>query len=121
MDSSDADGFNGGSFHVNPDVPSDGVSSFLTVTTSMAFPAPPSSWTLGPGPAGFTVASHPLGGSTSTNLIHAFNPVHAFSTIHLNAGNAWPDMAAYASYISSGQQVHANAAPLLPGRPILYN
>jgi hypothetical protein len=30
-------------------------------------------------------------------------------------------MAAYASYISSGQQVHANAAPLLPGRPILYN
>ena len=57
MDSSDGDGFNGGAFDGNQDVP-DG---------------------LGPRPA----ASHPFGGSSSTNPAHAF------------AGNAWPDMDAY--------------------------
>ena len=128
MDSSDGEAFNGGgdapnqgapsavgsgfpsaaSYTAYPRLPSSwtlGGSGFPAAAASTEYPRPPSSWTLGHGLAGYPAASQPFVGSGSNN------PIHAFSTLDLNAGNSWPDMNAYASYISSGHDVSAVQAP----------
>lgn len=106
MDTSYGNGFNGDTFDANQAVDTVADSGFGNGAASTDYLAPPSSWTIVPGPAAFTTAAHPFLGSSSTNV------VHVLSNMDLNAGNGWPDMGAYAAYIHSGQEVHA--IPPLP-------